>query len=262
MSGERDKILRFYRGTEGEEAAIRLTDLAQGAQKSQTFRLSGFLTPYEQDIATTVAANFPNIKVDFSGGYGGAERQRAVFADADFAGTPSFAIAVVKAVWRGEFVRLSHRDVLGAVMNVGLSREVVGDIIATGEWAKILVDEKTADYFCQNLTQIGGAKVTTTIDDLADIAPKEERTKDIKATVASLRIDSITAAGFGISRSKAATDIGEDKVKLNWHDVKNAAQAVKEGDVLSMRGRGRLEVVTVGGTTKKGRISVLLRRYI
>ena len=119
-----------------------------------------------------------------------------------------------------------------------------------------------ADYFCQNLTSIGAAGVTTTLDELADIAPKEERTKEIKATVASLRVDSIAAAGFGSSRSKAATDIAEGKVKLNWQDVKNAAQAIKEGDVLSMRGRGRLEVAQINGTTKKGRISVLLKRYM
>ncbi|MBQ3853662.1 MAG: RNA-binding protein, partial [Anaerovibrio sp.] len=69
------------------------------------------------------------------------------------------------------------------------------------------------------------------------------------------------AAGYGSSRSKAASDIAADKLKLNWQPVKNASQSVKEGDVLSMRGRGRLEVVEVRGSTKKGRIGVLLKRY-
>ena len=262
MSGERDKIIRFYKGTEGEETAVKLVDLAQNAVKGQKFRLSNFLSPYEQDIAETVAANFPSLKVEFSGGYAGAERQRAIFADKDFAGVPSFEIAVVKAVWRSEFVRLSHRDVLGSVMGLGIERDVCGDIIATGEWAKILVTAKMADFFVENLTSIGSSSVVTSIDDLSDIAPKEERVKEIKATVASLRVDSVAAAGFGFSRSKAATDIAADKLKLNWQSVKNASQAVKEGDVLSMRGRGRLEVAEVGGSTKKGRIAVLLKRYI
>ena len=262
MSGEREKVIRFYKGTEGEETAVRLVDLAQGAVRGQKFRLSDFLSPYEQDIAETVAANFPSVKVEFFGGYVGAERQRAVFADKDFAGKPAFDIAVVKAVWRGEFVRLSHRDVMGAVLGLGVERGVVGDIIATGEWAKILVTAKMADFFTQNLTSIGAAAVVTTLDDLAEIAPKEERVKEIKATVASLRIDSVAAAGFGSSRSKAAADIAADKVKLNWQSVKNAAQTVKEGDILSMRGRGRLEVAEVGGLTKKGRIGVRLKRYM
>mgnify|MGYP000950373488 FL=1 len=80
--------------------------------------------------------------------------------------------------------------------------------------------------------------------------------------MASLRVDSVAAAGFGMSRSRAAADIEADKLKLNWQSVKNAAQLVKEGDVLSLRGRGRVEVAKVGGRTKKGREGLLLRRFL
>ena len=137
----------------------------------------------------------------------------------------------------------------------------IGDIIATKDCARILVDKKMCDYFTANLTQIGGTNVTTSIDELENISAKEERTKEIKATVASLRIDSIAAAGFGMSRSKAATEIAAEKIKLNWQTVKNASQSIKEGDILSMRGRGRLEVAEIRGQTKKGRIGVLLKRF-
>lgn len=262
MADTREKIIRFYKGTEGEETAVRLADLAAQAEKTQKFRLSGFLDPYGQDIAETIAANFPSVRVDFSGGYRGAERQRAIFADRDFKGSPQYEIAVVKAAWKEGFVRLSHRDVLGAVMGLGIERDAVGDIIATGEFAKIIADKKMADYIVQNLMQIGAAGVSCSLDDLSSIAPKEERIKEIKATVASMRIDAVAAAGFGSSRSRAAADIAADKLKINWQSAKNAAQTVKEGDVLSMRGRGRLEVAEVKGLTKKGRISVVLKRYI
>ena len=90
----------------------------------------------------------------------------------------------------------------------------------------------------------------------------EKRCKEIRATVASLRIDSIAASGFGSSRSRAAADIAADKMKLNWQPVKSASQTVKEGDIISMRGRGRLEVAEVRGQTKKGRTVVVLKRYI
>ena len=104
--------------------------------------------------------------------------------------------------------------------------------------------------------------VSCEMADLADIAPREERCKEIRATVASLRIDSIAASGFGSSRSRAAADIAADKMKLNWQPVKSASQMVKEGDIISMRGRGRLEVAEVRGQTKKGRTVVVLKRYI
>lgn len=261
MKDTREKIIRYYKGTEGESTAVKLVDFAEQALKNQKYKLSGFLTPFEQNMAETIAKTLGGLKVEFDGGFIGAERKRAAFCHEDFEGTPNFEIVVIKSEWNGEFARLGHRDVLGSILSLGVEREIVGDIIATKEFAKILVDKKLADYFITNLTRIGESPVETTIDELTEIAPKEERIKEIKATVASLRADSIAAAGFGMSRSKAAVEIAADKVKLNWQTVKNAAQSVKEGDVLSMHGRGRLEVAEIRGQTKKGRIGVLLKRF-
>uniref|UniRef100_UPI0025E57EB0 YlmH family RNA-binding protein n=1 Tax=Selenomonas sp. F0473 TaxID=999423 RepID=UPI0025E57EB0 len=160
-----------------------------------------------------------------------------------------------------QFARLSHRDVLGAVMGLGIARDGVGDILVAQDTAKILCDAKIADFIAERLTMIGAVHVTAFLGDLAEIAPREERTKEIRATVASLRLDSVAAAGFGISRSRAADDIAADKVKLNWQSAGSASKNVNEGDVLSMRGRGRVEVTEVRGRTKKGRIVVVLHRY-
>lgn len=257
----REKIIRYYKGTEGEHTAVKLVDFAMQAVKNRKYKLSGFLTPFEQDMAGTIANSLGDLQVDFDGGFIGAERQRAAFCHGDFAGTPNFEIAVIKAEWNGEFARLSHGDVLGAIMSLGIDREIIGDIIATKNFARIIVDKKLADYFVMNLTRIGNTAVKTELDELENIAPKEERVKEIKATVASLRADSIAAAGFGMSRSKAADEIAAEKVKLNWQTVKNSSQSIKQGDILSMRGRGRLEVAEIRGQTKKGRISVFLKRF-
>lgn len=261
----KDKILRFYRGTDGEETSIRLVDLASQVQKSQKFKLSDFLDPFGQEIAEAVASNFGNLKLEFSGGYQGAERQRVAIIHEDFydkLSTISFDIVCLKAEWNENFVRLSHRDVLGSIMSLGIDRACVGDIIATGDSARILVTKTMSQYFLDNLTRIGETNVRVELDDLSNITPKEERVKEISATVASLRIDSIVAVGFGFSRSKAAQEIEADKVKLNWQSVKNSAQSIKQGDILSMRGRGRLEVTEIRGQTKKGRISVFLKRFL
>ena len=261
MSDAKEKIIRYYKGTEGEKTAVKLVDFATQALKNRKYKLSGFLSPFEQEMAGTIANSLGELKVDFDGGFVGAERQRVAFCNEDFQGTPAFEISVIKAEWNGEFARLGHRDVLGAILSLGVDRECVGDIIATKDFARIIVDKKMAEYFSTNLTQIGNVSVKTEIDDLENIAPKEERVKEIKATVASLRADSIAAVGFGMSRSKAAADISAEKVQLNWQTVKNSSQTIKQGDVLSMRGRGRLEVAEITGQTKKGRIGVLLKRF-
>ncbi len=192
----------------------------------------------------------------------GAERQRAMLRHRCFAGKPDgFAIACVETVWNGQFARLTHRDVLGAVMGLGIERELIGDILPAADTAKIICDVKIADFIVNNLTMIGAVGVKTSPSHLAEIAAREERTKEIRATVASLRLDSIVAAGFGISRSRAAEDIAADKVKLNWQSAASASKTIKEGDVLSMRGRGRVEVTEVRGPTKKGRTVVVLNRF-
>lgn len=258
----REKILRFYRGSEGEETAVKLVDAAEKARKSQKFRLTAFLDPFGQEIAEIVAANFDGLQVSFDGGYSGAERQRAMFRHEDFRGTPAWEIAVVQAAWKGEFAHISHRDVLGALMGLGIEREIIGDIQLQQGTARIVVAENMADFLLRNCVQFGAVSVHCILDDLSSLTPREERCKEIRATVASLRVDSIAAAGFGMSRSRAATDIAAEKLKLNWQTVKHASQSVKEGDMLSMRGRGRLEVTEIRGQTKKGRISVLLHRYI
>ena len=259
---QKEKLIRFYRGTEGEETAVKLVDLAEQVLRSQKFRLSGFLDPFGQEIAETVAANYPELKVDFEGGYQGAERARAVFVHGDFPGTPGgFELDCVEARWNGQFARLSHRDVLGALMSLGIERDRFGDLLVASDTVKIVCDSKLADYLLQELRQIGPVGVECARAELSSIAPKEERCKEISATVASLRVDAIAAAGFGFSRSRAASDIAADKLKLNWQPVKNASQTVKEGDMLSMRGRGRLEVAEIRGTTKKGRTALTLKRY-
>ena len=259
---DREKIIRYYKGTEGADTAVRLVDIAEQTMKNRKFRQSDFLDPYGIEIAETVAANYEGLRVDFSGGYPGAARQRAIFVHEDFMGTPSFDIVVVRAAWNGQFYRLSHRDVLGALIGLGIERDRLGDLLVSADSARILTDSQMAQFLLQNCIQMGAAAVRCELDSLEAIAPKEERCKEIRATVASLRVDSIAAAGFGSSRSRAAADIAADKLKLNWQSVKNASQTVKEGDVLSMRGRGRLEVAEVRGQTKKGRTGVLLKRYL
>jgi hypothetical protein len=261
-SEQKERILRFYRGGEGEETAARLIDLAENVMKTQKFRITPFLDPYGQEIAETICASYDGLRLDFDGGYEGAERRRAMFLHENFAGTPGgYEIVCVAASWNGQFAHLTHRDVLGVLMGLGIDRGGLGDILITGDTAKILSDTKMAQFIMEELTMIGAVRVTTAPGELSDIAPRAARMKEIRATVASLRLDSIVAAGFGISRSRAAQDIAADKVKLNWQSAGSASKNIKQGDVLSMRGRGRLEVTEVRGQTKKGRTAVVLHRY-
>lgn len=257
-----EKIIRYYRNTEGTEIVTRLIDIAKTVIHNKKFKVSEFLDPYGYTIAETVAANCENINIASDGGYTGAERQRVVFVNDAFLGKINFNITALKVSWDERYYNISHRDVLGSLMALGIDRRVIGDILLKGEQAKLLVDAQIAQYIHDNFTQIGSANVKIEACDLSEIEPREEKCKEIRSTVASLRLDSIASAGFGSSRSKISDDIAADKVKVNWQSVKSSSQTIKEGDIISMRGRGRVEVYQIGNTTKKGRISILLKRYI
>ena len=127
---------------------------------------------------------------------------------------------------------------------------------------QFVVEKTLVNYLTSNLTQIGAAPVSLTAITPEDLLQKEEKVKVINATVADLRLDAVAAAGYGVSRSRMADEIKSLNVKVNWKEAKKAAQPVVEGDTISFRGRGRVEVAEIRGTTKKGRISVVLKRFI
>ncbi|MBP2650024.1 MAG: RNA-binding domain protein [Firmicutes bacterium] len=259
---EREKILRYYRDGNDAEIAARLTDLAENSVRSRKYRVSEFLDPNGYSIAETIAAHYDRISIEADGGFAGAERVKVAFIEEDFMGSVEFGIAALEITVDVRYYQISHRDVLGAVLGLGLKRELIGDIIMGGRGCQIVCETAMAEFISNNLTTIGAAAVEIQPLALNELASREERVKEIRNTAASLRLDVIAAMGFGTSRSKMASEITADKVKLNWKVAKSASQSVKAGDIISMRGRGRVELTEVLGQTKKGRISVLLKRFI
>ncbi|VBB06184.1 Hypothetical protein LUCI_1400 [Lucifera butyrica] len=259
---EKEKILRYYRSSGDGEMAARLLDSAESALKSRRYRVSDFIDPFGAGVAETISAHYGQLVVTLDGGYTGAERVKAAFAHQDFLGKPEFDLAGLSIVWDTRFYQLTHRDVLGALMGLGIKRDVLGDIIMTGNGCQVVLDTSFVPFIAQNLLKVGNAPVIVQTVDLAAIAPHEEKMKEIRTTVASLRLDVVAAAGFGLSRTKMASEISAEKIKVNWQTGKNSAQTVKAGDVISMRGRGRVEICEIIGQTKKGRTSILLKRFM
>lgn len=259
---DREKILRYFKAGGDEQLAAKLLDLAEGANKSRKFRVSEFLDPHAYNVAEIIAANYENVRLESDGGFSNAERVKAAFVADDFYGQPDFGMAYFLAAWDKRYYDLSHRDILGAFMGTGCKREALGDIVFVPEGAQFVVEKSLVNYLTGNLTQIGSAPVTLTEIPREELLQKEEKVKLINATVADLRLDAVAAVGYGVSRSRMADEIKSLNVKVNWKEAKKAAQPVNEGDVISFRGRGRVEIEEIRGTTKKGRISVTLKRYI
>jgi len=142
-----------------------------------------------------------------------------------------------------------------------LKREKIGDIVVFPEGCQVIVAAEVVDYLLTHWDRVHQVPITVREIDEEQLAVEPERIKEIKATVASLRLDAVAAEGFGMSRTKMVREIKAERLKLNWKPVTNPALSVNEGDVLSMRGRGRVVLSQVAGTTRKGRTSIVLHRY-
>ena len=259
---DNEKLIRSFDASGAGEDARRLLDLAEQVVKGKPFRVSDFMSPAGLAIADAVRANYPGIRVDAFGGYEGAERLRIAFVDTNFQGTVNHGVSLVNVSWDPRFRLLTHRDVLGSLMGLGLERGKFGDIIIRQGGAQVLVDSSVAHFVVDNFVKIAMVTVKCELGDLSDIIPKEEKIKEVRTTVASLRLDAVASSGFSLSRTKLVSAVNAGLLQVNWQPAKDPSQEFKVGDIISMRGRGRMKVEAITGTSKKGRIGVYLKRFM
>ncbi len=246
-----------------------LLDLMLRAENRNVVTVSGFLTEAEASGAEGLLRAAGCRDVLFFGGYPEAERKCAVFltdyCDAEAVQEmPSlaeliFVEAKVNKFDEGE-ANFSHRDVLGSLMGLGIERDVIGDIMAEGGTAVMVAKSSIADFLKDNLTKIGRYRVGVILHDTYDIVPKTDFLEGYD-TVASLRLDAVTASIFKTSRGMAVDAIGGGLVTVNGVVVTKADLTVKEADKIAFRGKGKAVVDALDGLSKKGRIRFRYRRY-
>lgn len=250
------------RGEDERQLGSHVLDLARIAWDSNRPQTTDFLDPYERKVAQSVLGSIPEVGVLYQGGYKNAERARLViYPQFYLVETIPSSLRVLEAKGNFSFQKVGHGDYLGSILGTGLKRGKVGDILVLQDGCQVIVAAEVADFLLANWNQVHRVSITVQEIDEEQLAVEPERIKEIKATVASLRLDAVAAEGYGTSRTKMVREIKAERVKLNWKPVTNPALSVNEGDVLSIRGRGRVVVSEVRGTTRKGRISIVLHRY-
>lgn len=194
----------------------------------------------------------------FNGGYEGAQRQIAYFN----APQPHMLPVALHITWNARFSDIGHRDIMGAILGLGIQRDCIGDI-AMGQQGECyaFVTADMADFLQSNLNQAGRATLQVT---RASALPKDfaDDGKQIRATLASPRLDAVIGAGMHLARGKAAALIEQGRVSLNGQLLMKTSAPVQNGDVISIRGMGRVVLMDTDDTlTRKGRIGVTLKVY-
>ena len=147
-------------------------------------------------------------------------------------------------------------------MGMGIVREKVGDILVGPDSADLLVADTVAEFLLQSWDTAGRAKLALRAVDAEDIRVPQVQCREVRDTVSSLRLDAVVSAGFQMARGKAADLIAGGHVQVNWRECVKPDKLLAAGDTVSARGFGKMELAEVGGVTRKGRTSIVLKRYV
>lgn len=237
-------------------------DAVKMCSKQRREKFVGFLSPAQRSVIMTNLKGEADVGTFFAGGYDDAERT-VFMCVPDFFDEDDVSLPFVPVQITGYGIeKLSHRDFLGSVLGLGIKREVIGDILPMRDRCIIFVMESIYEYISANLEKIGKYRVNVQrLDNSEEVVPKRE-VKEIFGTVASMRLDAVLSLALGVSRANAVSLIRAGKAFVNWRLTERIDFEVKQGDVLSVRGYGRIKLKEVGGLSGKGRYKITLERYL
>ena len=222
-------------------------------------KLTDFLDPREQQIVKIIIGQHMGVKWQFFGGTEYTERKRAVLYPEYYqVHEDDFKITLYKVEYPQKFISITHPQVLGSLMSLGLKRAKFGDIILLGDQVQFYCAEEVGHFVTLELHSIGKTNIQLIELSLTEALVCENVWNEQSLTVSSLRLDTMISSIYQISRQKSQTLIKAGLVKVNWISIENTSFECGEGDTLSVRGYGRAKIGLIEGKTKrdKWRISI------
>lgn len=240
---------------DGNELKKRAYDLAERCERNSCVTNTGFLTPAEQ-------YELCSMKAVFFGGNVDCERKIAFFLpfyidESDFDVFEYIDVLKIQSY----FGVPSHRDYMGAILGLGIKREWVGDIIVSGDCAYVFCMKSVSSSILE-MERAGRTTVKVSMIDASQLPLRDRKTKLLTFTVKSLRLDAVTGDVFGISRTTAAAAIKEGLVSLNYNVCLKSDAQVNEGDIISLKGKGKGIISEIGGKSRKDRLFVSAELFI
>ncbi len=256
----------------GDDRLIsRIQSAARDCDEKSRPYFTRFLT--EQEQAQLKALHYPvGITAVFFGGVGNTEPSRQCLglipsfyldgdtgSDFDMA-ADMFPIIAVTFTYR-KCDTLTHRDILGSVMALGVERDTLGDIFVTEGKAAVYATEKIAEVICSGISKIGRVGVKCSIG--LDFDLPRQQYEELRYSVASLRLDNIVKCVTNSGRTAAVDKyIRPQLVQVNSVICDNVSRILKQGDIISVRGKGKFILSDIGEVGRKGNIHISVKKYI
>lgn len=241
----------------------RLLDQLELCRRRDIPTHSHFLSDGEQKLAVQAIAAAGEVKWAFTGGYEGASRQVCCFLPPWMEEPEADALSAVEApLPRDGAGKLSHRDFLGSLMGLGITRDLVGDILVGEQVCQVICLPSALPILLNQWREVGRYAVSPVEIPLSSLCPVAEDVQRLTETFQSLRFDAVAASAFRIPRAKAASLISGGRLLLNHLPCTKPDRLLEEGDSLSGKGLGKCRLAKVNGLSRKGRIIVELERFV
>ena len=260
---DRNHIEKIAHTPEDRLLLAKLWDKITAGMRKNIPANTCFLSPRELEMARYLFGDGPGLYA--FGGYADAERKMLIYLpeylEEDALYDPDSPCVCLRASFY-QADSPSHRDFLGALMGAGIGRETVGDICVGKSQCDFFVTAEMAPHLLQSFTSAGRTKLHLSQIPLTQAQIPEPEVREIKDTLASLRLDSVISSGFRIGRSLASQYISAGKASIDGLPCEKPDKPVAQGSRVSVRGLGKIRLVQLNGKTKKDRISVVIHRYI
>lgn len=233
-------------------------DVQKLCEKYQAPRFSKFLD--ERGQAEILKS--PMGSTMLFGGYKDAEwKMFGAFPSYEEMSEETFPIKVLE-IRKKYKADLGHRNYLGTILSLGIDRNKIGDILVDDSGAYVYVSEDISEFLVNNLTKISSCGVKVRLIDISEVEIPEKRSEMLDVVAASARVDAVVAALTHTSRREMKKEIALGNVKVNHAPVSGRDSQLKENDVLSIKGYGRVRIVKFGGLTKSGRLHIDIERFL
>lgn len=241
-----------------------IRDLAKRCYQTNMYTFSDFLALGDLSDFLELEREFSYVPYSVWGGNEACERKMIRFGSEDMLGyEEAFPIVAleIKPVIDKFSDDLNHRDFLGAIMNLGIERDTLGDLFVRDNKAILFCESKMSEYIKDNLYKIRHTQVKVSeISDIDSLTVSEK--KEMSVSVASERIDGVISHVFNLSRSESATMFATGKIFLNGRLMENESRKLIPGDIVSVRGYGKFEFSEFGGISRKGKQYVKVKIYV
>lgn len=251
------KLTNHLKDIDLKNKMFKIIDKANSCMKNYDVKYSDFLNPYEVKNAIDILNSNSDIKYTIDGGYEHAERS-VVFMYPFYMeyGDIDNTLRFIQIEGNFKFKTISHKDYLGSLMNLGIKREKVGDIIIHENFCQVIVSADICDFIIMNLEKVSRNNVKVREISKEEIIYNPPNYKDISFTVTSSRLDCVISGIYNISRQESMKFINGEKVQVNYEKVTSASREIKDDSLISVRGKGRAKVISIGELTKKGKIKI------